>query len=138
MDLKTFKTQLQILNETERREFRKKYIEKFINTHHESYQKQIQSKRKFLDGYCYLGYLWDYVKNPSIIDIEYIEKIAKNIDAVYVFWDIHSCERIFVQNYWKFDKDADVYKRQGIRRGTSRYSRNLDDRRKGNKIVWQK
>ena len=109
MDLKTFKTQLQILNETERREFRKKYIEKFINTHHESYQKQIQSKRKFLDGYCYLGYLWDYVKNPSIIDMEYIEKIAKNIDGVYVFWDIHSCERIFVQNYWKFDKDAILY-----------------------------
>lgn len=106
MDLKTFNKQLQILNKTERSEFRKKYIEKFVNTNHELYQIQIQSKQKFVDGDCYLGYLWDYIKNPFIIDMEYIEKIAKYIDEVYVFWDIHSCERIFVKNYWRFDKDA--------------------------------
>ena len=61
---------------------------------------------KFSDGYCYLGYLWDCIKNPIIIDSEYIKEIAKDMGTVYVFWDINSCERIFIENYWRFEKDA--------------------------------
>lgn len=106
MDLKTFKAQITILDEDERRELRNKYIEKFVNTNHKLFQEQIEAKREFLDGYCYLGYLWDYIKNPIVIDSEYIENITKVIDKVYVLWDIHSCERILVKNYWKFDKNA--------------------------------
>lgn len=106
MDFKTFNTKLTILNKTERSKLRDRYIKKFINVNHELYQEQIQSKKNCLDGYCYGGYLWDYIKDPVIIDKDYIEAVAKNIDKVYVFWDIHSHERIFIKNYWKFDKDA--------------------------------
>jgi hypothetical protein len=30
----------------------------------------------------------------------------ENYSMVYVFWDIHTKERIFIENYWKFDKWA--------------------------------
>lgn len=106
MDFKIFKTQLEVLGNVEGGELRKKYIQKFVNTDHELYQDQIQLTHKFLDGYCYLGYLWDYIKNPVLIEKEYLEAMAGKINKVYVFWDIHSCERIFVKDYWKFDKDA--------------------------------
>ena len=26
--------------------------------------------------------------------------------SIYVFWDIHSSEKIWIKDYWKFDKDA--------------------------------
>ena len=105
MDLKKFKTQLTILDKTEGGELRKKYIEKFVNTNHELYPSQIKSKQKFLDGYCYLGYLWDYILDAVVVDMEFIKTVSKEINKVYVFWDIHSCERILIKNYWKFDKD---------------------------------
>ena len=57
MDFKIFTTKLEVLDDVERDELRKKYIKKFVNTDHELYQKQIQSKQRFCDGYCYLGYL---------------------------------------------------------------------------------
>lgn len=106
MDLQTFKRKLQILNDDEGCEVRKEYINKFINTNDKSYQEQIKSKRKFVDGYCYLGYLWDYIKDPIVIEKNYIEALTKNINVVYVFWDIHTCERICIKDYWKFDKTA--------------------------------
>lgn len=28
------------------------------------------------------------------------------VTRVFVFWDIHSCERILIEDYWKFDKDS--------------------------------
>lgn len=28
-----------------------------------------------------------------------------NKKEVLVLWDIHSCDRIFIENYWKFPKD---------------------------------
>lgn len=106
MDFKVFMTKIEILNEKEGNEFRQKYIKKFVDTKHELYQKQILSRQKFLDGYCYLGYLWDYIKKPVIIEKEYLTALVPKVKEVYVFWDIHSCERIFIKDYWKFDKDA--------------------------------
>lgn len=104
MDLKTFKENLEILNEKEGNQLREKYIETFIDINSESYKKQIKIKHEFNDGYCYLGYLWDYLKNPIIIDKSYIAAVAKGLDDIYVFGDIHTCERIFTKNYWKFGK----------------------------------
>lgn len=40
-----------------------------------------------------------------MIEELYIDKMAGKLNSVYVFWDIHSCERIFIKDYWKFDKD---------------------------------
>ena len=94
MDFKTFKSKVVVLNKEEGNSIRQKYIEKFVNTKSEYYKKQIQVRHEFSDGCCYLGYLWDCMNNPVIIDIEYIKTIAQGMGTVYAFWDINSCERI--------------------------------------------
>ncbi|MBD5482386.1 MAG: DUF4275 family protein [Lachnospiraceae bacterium] len=104
MEFKSFKAQVNILDKLEGESIRERYIEKFVNSTHSQYQEQIQKKYKFRDGYCYLGYLWDYMKEPTIIDEHYIRSKRKDIGDVYVFWDIHSCERILIKDYWKFGK----------------------------------
>ena len=107
MTFEEFKKKIRLLNDTEAEDIRKKYIHKFINMNAEGYHLQIESLHKFVDGYCYEGYLWDYIKNPIIIDDNYIRYIAqKNHDYVFVFWDIHSCERILIKDYWKFGKNT--------------------------------
>ena len=106
MDLKMFETKIEIIDKKKSDKIRRDYISKFVNTEHKLYKEQIMTLHKFKDGYCYLGYLWDYIKNPTIVDQNYITEMSKYKNKIYVFWDIHSCERIFIDNYWKFRKDA--------------------------------
>lgn len=106
MELKTFRTKVTLLNETERNRLREKYINTFIDQNHKRYQDQIVLRKRCIDGNCYDGYLWDYLKSREIIDTLYVQEAANRIADVYVFWDIHSCEKILVKDYWKFEKDA--------------------------------
>lgn len=106
MEFADFKEKVIILKKEEGNVIREKYINKFVDTEKESYKKNIQILHKLSDGYCYLGYLWDCIKNPVMIDSEYIKLMAESEGMVYVFWDIHSCERIFIDDYWKFGKDT--------------------------------
>ena len=106
MDFETFQSNIKILDPKEGNEIREKYIEKFIDTSKPRYAEMIGQRHKFRDGYCYLGYLWDYLKNPVVIKREYIEAVAEKMDEVYVLWDIQTCERIFIKDYWKFGKET--------------------------------
>ena len=106
MNFKMFEADVRILDRQSGRKIREKYIEHFVNTEHTNYKQQIQIRHQFIDGYCYLGYLWDFIKNPIVIEENYFETIAERISDIYVFWDIHSCERILIKDYWKFDKEA--------------------------------
>lgn len=106
MKFNDFVSSIQILDKQRGNELRKQYIDCFIDNNQKSYHEQIERKHKFVDGYCYLGYLWDYLIDREIVSEEYIESISKKLGQVYVFWDIHSSERIFIKDYWRFDKDA--------------------------------
>ena len=86
MDFKTFQSNLKVLDKQTGNTIRSKYINEFVNTEHEQYHQQKQLKHKFRDGYCYVGYLWDYIKNPIIIDKDNVVvaghtrlKAAKNL-----------------------------------------------------------
>lgn len=104
--LAEFKLRVTILKDSDQSELRSKYIAKFINTNHEWYHEYIEETKKCVDGECYLGYLWDFLKNPVLISRGEIEKLGKCLGDVYVFWDIHSCERIHIPDYWKFKRNA--------------------------------
>ena len=106
MDFTIFNNSVEILDRRKGDKFREEYIHQFVNTNKNSFQEKIQLRRKFIDGYCYIGYLWDYLTNPVFVEETYITKVAENLNSVYVFWDIHSCERIFIKDYWKFGKDT--------------------------------
>lgn len=104
MNLIDFKKNIHILNSKESDIVRNMYIQKFVNTHTESYSKQIKTKRKFSDGYCYTGYLWDHLYEAEMIDENSIYSYKNNLKMIYVFWDIHSADRIWIKDYWKFGK----------------------------------
>jgi len=105
VNLEIFKENIIVLNDIDGERARKRYIETFVDTKGEFYKTYIQKRHKYIDGYCYTGYLWDILYHKIAVSEEYIQEIAKNMNDIYVFWDIHSCERILIEDYWKFEKN---------------------------------
>ena len=68
-------------------------------------ERYIEVVRQFSDGECYQGYLWDCLITPKVISIEEVVKFRAGLKNVFVFWDIHSKDRILIPDYWKFGKD---------------------------------
>ena len=108
MTLEEFKNIVIVMDDSQANTLRNKYIEKFINTNHPYYKEHIQHIQKFSDGYCYIGYLWDVLISSKVIEFDYFKNLVF-INDVYIFWDIHTKDRIFIEDYWKFKKN-DVLK----------------------------
>ena len=41
-----------------------------------------------------------------MVEESLIYSYRDKMKSIYVFWDIHSSEKIWIKDYWKFDKDA--------------------------------
>ena len=94
MDLDELKRKSVIHDKKSADEIRKRYIETFVNTEKSSYHDQIEKLQKFTDGYCYVGYLWDFLREPEMVEESLIYSYRDKMKSIYVFWDIHSSEKI--------------------------------------------
>lgn len=88
-------------------QLRKKYITTFIDSSLPNYAEHISQLKKYTDGECYTGYLWDYLSNASTItELQAFKELKAATIPVYIMWDIHSCENIFIPDYWKYPKSS--------------------------------
>lgn len=106
MNLEKFTQTITFFTKDEAQEVRNKYISKFIDTSKEHYEKYIKNVHQYIDGFCYTGYLWDCLRVPAVVDFAYVQSKADILNEVFVLWDIHTKERIFIDGYWKFGKDS--------------------------------
>ena len=90
MELENFKTHMQILNQYQADEYRKRYINKYINTNSKFYIDRIETLTQFSDGLCCTGYLWESLKSPMFIHEEQIETYRSKLKQVLIFWDNNS------------------------------------------------
>lgn len=88
---------------------RNEYISAFVNCDSPHYRKYIEQKRMFTDGMCYVGYLWDCLLNMDVISEYRAKMMLTEKRDVFIMWDIHSCERIFIPDYWKYPKTSVLY-----------------------------
>ena len=95
-----------VLDNLKSDEIRHKYIQSFVNTGSNYYMERIAQKIEFSDGLCYTGYLWDCLINPQVISGEQIAQILEDKKSIFIMWDINSCDRIFIPNYWKYPKSS--------------------------------
>lgn len=83
------------------------FIAAFVNEATELYEKHIATTKRYVDGYCYDGYLWDFLKKPQQVSEKYCIDFLNSIDVpFYIMWDLHSCEKILIGDYWKYPKEA--------------------------------
>ncbi len=99
MLLKDFKEKVEVLPLDEANILRELYIENFIDTSKEGYKNNISERKLFPDVNCYMGYLWDYVKKYQRITFQSLINELTNKKSVLVLWDIHSSNRIFINDY---------------------------------------
>lgn len=85
---------------------REKYIDKFINKNCKHYKDNISVVKECSDGLCYSGYLWDCLKNYISVTFDEINTYRNLLKQVLIFWDIHSKDKIWVEDYWKFGKES--------------------------------
>lgn len=81
-----------------------KYIKLFVNTKNDYYINYIFNRKCYSDGLCYTGYMWDVFKSSKIISYEEAIKKILSKKELFVCWDIHSKENIFIENYWQYPK----------------------------------
>ena len=97
---------MKILDAVKSDKLRSKYIQNFVDTTKKYYIELIENKTEFSDGLCYIGYLWDCLKDPKVISEAEASRILQGKKDLYIMWDIHSCERIHMPNYWKYPKTS--------------------------------
>lgn len=103
-----------ILDSTKSDTLRCKYIKNFINTSSLYYKENIERKILFSDGLCYTDYLWDCLLKPTVISECKANQFLQGKRRMFIMWDIHSCERILIPNYWKFPKTKIISTDAGI------------------------
>ena len=95
-------TQPQILSPEDSTLWRQAYLEAFIDTSSEHYQRYIASRRQFSDGIHYEGYLWDHLRSPSRITIQRFRHEVILHPEVFVLADDHSRDRIPGAPLWPY------------------------------------
>ena len=98
-----------VLDSTKSDVLRCGYVKSFINTESSYYINNIKHKTMFSDGLCYTGYLWDCLLKPCIISEHDADRLLEKKQNIFIMWDIHSCDRIFIPDYWKFPKTRILY-----------------------------
>lgn len=97
---------MEILVGSKAEQLRKKYVDCFIDTDLDYYFSGIEKRIMCSDGMCYTGYLWDCLKNKFVMSEQECLRYIENTESIYVFWDIHSKDRIFIPDYWKYPKES--------------------------------
>ena len=95
-----------LLQEDDAKKLRSLYLRTFVDVQSAYYQSHISKAELFRDGLCYRGYLWDCLHHPRVIPEESALQMICREKPVYVMWDIHSCEKVPIPDYWKYPKDA--------------------------------
>ncbi len=107
MDLDRFRAAANVLRGSRAHEIRRKYIQSFVDTTTPVYRDRIAVTRPFGDGKYYVGYLWDCLKHSRLIaEDEAVQDLSWRVTPLYVLWDLHSNEQIYIKDYWNFPKDA--------------------------------
>lgn len=102
-----FRERVTVLTGPEADHIRDRYIARFVDTSSEHYATYIATTTQYRDGLYYVGYLWDTLKCGRVIpEAEILNRPDLESVTIYVMWDLHSDEHIFIEDYWKFPRDA--------------------------------
>lgn len=107
LSLEDFKERVTVITGPEADRIRDRYIDRFVDTGSQYYAAYIEMRKRYRDGLYYFGYLWDTLKHRRVIpEAEILDRPNLAGEAVYAMWDLHSEEKIFIEDYWKFPREA--------------------------------
>jgi len=101
-----FSNRIRILRGGEGQNLRRRYLAVFVDQASEYFKVRIAPESYDDAGVFYEGYLWDTLKSPEVIDWQQFEAGLRACNPVFVMWDLHSPDRILIDNYFKFGRDV--------------------------------
>lgn len=101
-----FRRAVRVLPNRKAASLRDEFVRTFLRTNTEFFKNNIQRKRRCFDGLCYSGYIWDCVGRYSRISLKTLLRRLLKYEKVYVFWDVHSRDKILIRDCWLFPKHA--------------------------------
>ena len=78
------------------------YLQAFVDTASDHYQRYVATKRMFSDGSHYTGYLWDSLRNKIRVTYERFCLAVVRYDEVCVLADDHSRDLVITPPLWPF------------------------------------
>lgn len=82
--------------------WRQAYLEAFVDTSSEHYQRYIASPRRFSDGVHHEGYVWDCLRSAKRITAQRFRLEVVRYPEVFVMADDHSRDRIPGAPLWPY------------------------------------
>lgn len=83
---------------------RQGYVSRFVKQDSQYFRSRIERLQRHADGYYYDGYLWDCLQRPELIRQDAFFEELSHHNAVYVMSDLHSNNKVRVDDYWSFPK----------------------------------
>ena len=104
-----FRAQITLVQGADAQAIRERFVQRFVNPAHATFQARIGELRAFSDGPAYVGHLWDYFASSEAVSESALwERIGKLDAHVYAMWDVHSATLIRIPDFWKFPKRSIV------------------------------
>lgn len=100
------KAAVQCLDVGQSQRIRERFIDEFVDQDAPGFGAYIRRREDFADGPAYTGYLWDFLGGRTLIDEAELWNRVNRRDWIYVMWDIHSADRIRIEDYWRFPKES--------------------------------
>lgn len=100
--------ELEIVPAEKAKALRELFVQKFINTTSEHYEKHISTLIQYTDGLFYDGYLWECLLDNDNYQkecgMEVASEFLKDKKNVFAMWDLFSKERI--RDFKRFSLDT--------------------------------
>ncbi len=107
LSLQNFKQRVTVIIGDGADRIRDRYIDRFVDTGSEYYVAHIETRKRYRNGVYYFGYLWDTLERGRVIpEAEILDRPDLAGETVYVLWDLHSEQKILIEDYWKFPREA--------------------------------
>lgn len=105
-ELAAFRSQVDELDGAESGRIRQSFVESFIDQENPDYTERIGTLKPFSDGLAYSGYLWDFLRTPTVVNEDALWRRLLGFERLLIMWDLHSSDRIRIPDYWKFGKTS--------------------------------
>ncbi len=94
-----------IVNQEKADSLRQAFIEAYTDKSLPHYRKTL-GLRRFFDGMCYAGYIWEVLRKPyDIVTREAALALLDEKAEVYIMWDNRTMEKVAQSFHYKVPKD---------------------------------
>jgi hypothetical protein len=101
--LETFAASVQQLPPGDADDVRSRFVAERVDTETAEAKQHLRLEPR-PDGLVYRGYLWDFLASSEVASEDEIWRRVESVPHLLAMWDLHSKDRVWTPDYFKFPK----------------------------------